>query len=231
MIDLAVKLRDLRPAGPSNRALPRALTVVVADEAPTVRGELRLALSAAEISVVAEAADGPAAARAALRHRPEVLVLDQCMGGPGGIAAIVEVRRGLPETAVLAFSAAEDEDSVLAAMRAGAHGYLLKGAAPEDIVRAVRGVAAGEAIFCHNVAHRVLSLIARPPATPLANLTAREREILQLVSAGLDNAHIARRLRLAPKTVRNHLCAIQAKLDGRPGPRAPRTQVTRTSAG
>jgi DNA-binding NarL/FixJ family response regulator len=98
-------------------------------------------------------------------------------------------------------------------MRAGARGYILKGAGQEDIVRAVRGVAAGEAIFGQNVAHRVLDLLATPRAPdPFPDLTTREREVLDLVAAGLGNAIIARRLHLAPKTVSNHISAIFAKL-------------------
>jgi len=108
----------------------------------------------------------------------------------------------------------DDDYSVLAAMRAGARGYVLKGAQQDEIVRAIQAVAAGEAIFGPGVARMVLGLVTTPPAAgePFGELTAREREVLDLIAAGARNAEIARRMSIAPKTVANHISAIFTKL-------------------
>ena len=163
--------------------------------------------------VVAEAGGGRAAIEAALRHKPDVLVLDLRMSEVSGIEAIREVLRSVPGMAVLVFTACDDDESVLTAMRAGVRGYILKCAADEDIVRAVRGVAAGEAIFGQDIAARVIDLLANPrPAHRMPNLTTRERTLLDLLAAGHGNAAIAARLQLAPKTVSNLISALIAKL-------------------
>ena len=108
----------------------------------------------------------------------------------------------------------DDDDSVFAAMRAGARGYVLKGAQQDEIVRAIQAVAAGEAIFGPGIARRVLGLVAAPPAAsePFPGLTGREREVLGLIAAGARNAEIARQMSIAPKTVANHISAIFTKL-------------------
>jgi DNA-binding NarL/FixJ family response regulator len=190
------------------------LTVLVADDHPGVVGHLRGLLSAVPgITVVGAAMSGPEAVELALRHRPDVLLLDLRLSELSGVETIREVRRELPGVAVLVFTACDDDDSVLTAMRAGVRGYLLKCAADEDVVRAVRGVAAGEAIFGSDIAARVIDLIANPRrSTPLPALTARERELLDLLTAGLGNATIAARLERAPKTVSNQISALVAKL-------------------
>jgi DNA-binding NarL/FixJ family response regulator len=122
--------------------------------------------------------------------------------------------RRLALTGRSARSMFDDDYSVLAAMRAGARGYVLKGAQQDEIIRAVHAVAAGEAIFGPGVARLVLGLVAAPPAAevPFQELTGREREVLDLVAAGVRNAEIARRMSIAPKTVANHISAIFAKL-------------------
>ncbi|WP_396278745.1 response regulator [Kibdelosporangium aridum] len=192
----------------------KELTVVLADDHPVVRGGLMALLSSVEgITVVAEATNGREAVEETVKHRPDVLLVDLQMPDLNGIAATREVLKAAPDVAVLVLTMFHDDESVVSAMRAGARGYILKGAGQEDIVRAVRGVAAGEAIFGQNVAHRVLDLLATPrTAEPFPDLTAREREVLDLVAAGLGNAVIARQLHLAPKTVSNHISAIFAKL-------------------
>jgi DNA-binding NarL/FixJ family response regulator len=131
-----------------------------------------------------------------------------------GIAATRQLRRVAPGAAVLVLTMFEDDGSVFAAMRAGARGYVLKGADQHEIVRAIGAVAAGEAIFGPGVARRVLDLLTSPPVAehPFAELTAREREVLDLIAAGLPNGNIAERLQLAPKTVGNHISSIFAKL-------------------
>ncbi len=191
------------------------LRVVLADDHPVVRAGLSALLgSLPEIEVVGVAADGQAAVKEVVVQRPDVAVLDLQMPQLDGFAAIREIRRVAPEVAVLVLTMFDDEDSLFAAMRAGARGYLVKGAEQDEIERAIRAVAAGEAIFSPGVAHRVLQYFAAPPpvADPFPELTAREREILDLLAEGLRNNVIATRLGLSPKTVANHLSATFAKL-------------------
>jgi DNA-binding NarL/FixJ family response regulator len=211
VLEHKVKLSD-RP--PASRPNPAGLTVLVADDHPGVVGHLRGLLSAVGgITVVADATSGPAAVELARRHRPDVLVFDLRVGEAGGIEIVRAIRHAVPDTAVLVFTACEDDVSVLTAMRAGVRGYILKCASDADIVRAVRGVAAGEAIFGQNVAVRALDLLTRPrDARPLPLLTGRERQLLDLLAGGHGNAAIAAELRLAPRTVSNLLSALVTKL-------------------
>jgi DNA-binding NarL/FixJ family response regulator len=192
-----------------------ALRVVLADDHPVVRAGLSALLaSLPDVEVVGVAADGHEAVKEVVVQRPDVAVLDLQMPQLDGFAAIREIRRVAPEVAVLVLTMFDDEDSLFAAMRAGARGYLVKGAEQDEIDRAIRAVAAGEAIFSPGVAHRVLQYFATPPpvADPFPELTAREREILDLLAEGLRNSAIATRLGLSPKTVANHLSATFAKL-------------------
>jgi DNA-binding NarL/FixJ family response regulator len=140
--------------------------------------------------------------------------MDIQMPGLTGIEATREIARVAPDVAVLMLTMFEDDDSVFAAMRAGALGYVLKGAPPADMIRAIASVAAGEAIFGTGVARRALTYLTRPRAESVAfpELTAREREVLDLIAAGITNAAIAARLGLAPNTVSNHISNIFAKL-------------------
>jgi DNA-binding NarL/FixJ family response regulator len=146
--------------------------------------------------------------------RPDVLVMDIQMPELSGLAATREISRVAPNVAVLMLTMFDDEDSVFAAMRAGARGYVLKGAQQEEIIRAIQAVAAGEAIFGPPVARRMLEFFATPPTTdaPFANLTSRERQVLDLLAAGARNADIARRMPIASKTVANHISAVFGKL-------------------
>jgi DNA-binding NarL/FixJ family response regulator len=189
--------------------------VVIADDHPLVRSGLRAALDPLEeVEVVAEAATGSAAVREAVLHRPDVVVMDLQMPGLSGIEATRELRRAVPEASVLVLTMFEDDDSIFEAMAAGARGYVLKGAEAREIARAIMAVAAGEAIFGPAVAARVLSFFATPPAppAPFPELTARERQVLDLLAAGRGNHQIAERLGLSAKTVANHLSAIFGKL-------------------
>jgi DNA-binding NarL/FixJ family response regulator len=189
--------------------------VVIADDHPLVRSGLRAALDPLEeLEVVAEAATGSAAVREAVLHRPDVVVMDLQMPGLSGIEATRELRRAVPEASVLVLTMFEDDDSIFEAMAAGARGYVLKGAEAREIARAITAVAAGEAIFGPAVAARVLSFFATPPAppAPFPELTARERQVLDLLAAGRGNHQIAERLGLSAKTVANHLSAIFGKL-------------------
>ena len=190
--------------------------VLIADDHPLVRQGLQAALAPLpEVEVVAEAATGQAAIREAVLHRPDVVVMDLQMPELNGIDATRELARAVPTAAVLVLTMYDDDDSVFAAMRAGARGYVLKGAEQQEIARAIAAVAAGEAIFGPAVAARVLTYFATPPATtsaPFPELTAREREVLDLLAAGRTNHQIADHLGLSGKTVANHLSAIFAKL-------------------
>jgi len=146
------------------------------------------------------------------------VVMDLHMPGVNGVEATRAILAAVPSTRVLVLTMFEDDDSVFAAMRAGASGYLVKGAQQDEILRAIRAVAAGEAIFGPSVARRILAFFAgaaavRPPAVPpFPDLTARELDVLDRIAAGLSNATIARELFISPKTVSNHITAIFAKL-------------------
>lgn len=192
-----------------------AVRVVLADDHPVVRDGLSALLSSVPgIEVVGTAATGREAVRAAVTQRPDVLVLDVQMPDLDGVAAAREIARAAPSVAVLMLTMFDDDDSVFAAMRAGARGYLLKGAAQEEIVRAIHAVAAGEAIFGPGVARRVLGVVsgAGVAAEPFPELTSRERQVLELLAAGMSTAAVGARLGLAAKTVTNHASALFAKL-------------------
>lgn len=189
--------------------------VVLADDHPVVRAGLAALLeSLPDIEVVGVADNGRSAVREVVLQRPDVAMLDLQMPDLDGFAATREIARVAPDVAVLVLTMFDDEDSVFTAMRAGARGYVVKGAEQEEIGRAIRAVAAGEAIFSPGVAQRVLRYFAAPPPTavPFPQLTSREREVLDLLAAALPNAEIASRLELSPKTVANHLSSIFAKL-------------------
>ena len=193
------------------------IRVVVADDHPVVRAGLSALLSSLpDVEVVGVAASGHAAIKEVRTLVPDVVVLDLQMPGLDGFAVTRELARATPSVAVLVLTMFDDDESVYAAMRAGARGYLVKGAEQEDIARAIRAVAAGEAIFSAGVAKRVLQFLSAPPAAvleePFPQLTARERDILDLLAAGLQNTVIADSLRIAPKTVANNVSSIFAKL-------------------
>ena len=191
------------------------LTVVVADDHAVVRAGLGALLSAVDgYELVGEAATGAEAVRAAVTLHPDVLIMDIQMPGMSGIDATREIGRVAPGVAVLMLTMFEDDESVFAAMRAGALGYVLKGASPTDMIRAIAAVAAGEAIFGTGVARRALTYLTapRPDTTAFPELTPREREVLDLIAGGLGNAAIATRLGLAANTVSNHISNIFGKL-------------------
>ncbi|GIG56331.1 DNA-binding response regulator [Longispora fulva] len=192
------------------------IRVVIADDHPVVRDGLRVLFSSLpDIELLAEAATGREAVRAAVTHQPHVLVMDLRMPDLDGVAATAEISRLAPDVAVLVLTMFDDDETVFAAMRAGARGYLVKGASQEDISRAITTVAGGGAVFGPGVARRVLNFFGNPSPTaqpPFPELTPREREVLDLIAAGLPNATIARRLGLAGKTVGNHISTIFAKL-------------------
>jgi len=192
------------------------VSVVVADEQPVVRRGLGALLSRnAAIAVAGEAATAREALRMAVLHRPDVLVLDSGLPGGHVDATVREVRRAAPGTAVLVFTAADDEDTVIAAVRAGARGYLLKNGTDDSIVRAVVALAHGETVLGPGVADRLIGRIGSRPAQfqdMFPELTAREQDVLELVAAGMGNTAIAARLHLSPKTIANHISVIFGKL-------------------
>lgn len=165
--------------------------------------------------IVAEATNGEEAIAAALEHRPDVVVMDVNMPGINGIEATRTIVQRCPSVGVLVLTMFEDDDSVFAALRAGARGYVVKGANEGEIVRAVHAVASGEAIFSGPVAARVLQFFSSARSASnvsFPELTDREREVLELIASGLDNVSIARRLTLSAKTVRNHVSNVFTKL-------------------
>ena len=192
--------------------------VLIADDHPLFRQGLRAALAdAGGIAVVGEVADGVAAVSAATDLGADVVLMDLHMPGGGGLDAIRQIAAACPQAAVLVLTMFDNDESLLTAMRAGARGYLVKGADRDDIVRAIQAVAAGEVVFGAGVAARALAFFAASPAggraaRPFPELTDREVEILQLIGQGMSNTAIAQRLTLADKTVRNHVSSVFAKL-------------------
>jgi DNA-binding NarL/FixJ family response regulator len=191
--------------------------VLLVDDHPVFRHGMRSLLEAVpDVEVVGDGRDGSEAVELAGRLRPDVVVMDLNMPGLDGVAATREICGALPDTGVLVLTMFEDDDSVFAAMRAGARGYLVKGADSPEVLRAIEGVAAGDAIFGPTVAQRVLGYLTRPLSSRderlFPDLTSREREILELIAAGSGNVTIAQRLFLSPKTVRNNVSNIFVKL-------------------
>jgi DNA-binding NarL/FixJ family response regulator len=191
------------------------IRVLVADDHPVMRHGLAALLDSLDnIEVVAQAADGSAAIKEATLHRPDVVLLDLQMPGVDGFEVLRSLSRTLPGTRICVLTMMQDDDSLFAAMRAGASGYLLKGAEQEDIERAVRGIAAGEAVFGPGVSQRVLARLTTPPraSEPFPELTPRERDVLELLAAGQPPRIVADQLGISPKTVANLVSSILNKL-------------------
>jgi DNA-binding NarL/FixJ family response regulator len=196
----------------------RPLRVVIADDHPLFRDGLR-ALIAVEpdLELVGEATTGQEAVDVVSRLQPDVVLMDIQMPDLGGIDASRAITAASPATGVLIVSMFEDEHLIVAAVRAGARGYVLKGARQDEVLRAIRAVGDGEAIFSRGIASRLLESVntTQPlvaPPTVFPELSEREREVLQLLARGEKNAAIAQRLVLSPKTVRNHVSTILRKL-------------------
>jgi DNA-binding NarL/FixJ family response regulator len=189
---------------------------MVVDDHPVFRmGMAGLLSSLGGIDVVAQAASGAEAVAAAGSTPMDVVLMDLHLGEESGIEATREIVRRHPEVRVLVVTMQEDDESVVASMRAGARGYLLKGASPEEVERALRAVANDEVILGAKVAARAMAAVTagRTAArVPFPELTDREREVLDLVARGFDNTTISRRLVLSPKTVRNHVANVLNKI-------------------
>jgi DNA-binding NarL/FixJ family response regulator len=191
------------------------IRVMIADDHPVVRHGLRALISSLPgMTVVAEAVTGLEAVREAQLSTPDVVIMDVQMPELDGAEATRRIRTAVPSVAVLVLTMHDDDDTVFTAMRAGAAGYLLKGAEQHEIERAIRAVVAGEAIFGARIAERVIGYLRSPPeaGTPFPALTPREREVLDRIAAGERNDAIASGLGLSVKTVSNHISSIFAKL-------------------
>ena len=192
-----------------------AIEIVVVDDHPVVRQGMRAMFEAAHLKVTGEAADGAEALRVVNETQPDVVVMDLAMPGMSGIDATRRLVASMPHLAVLVVSMSDDDESVFAAVRAGARGYVLKGSDPTDVVRAVQSVARGDAVFGPGLAARVLAFFSSPPpsAAPMfPELTDRERQVLGLLGRGLHNPENGRLLGVRPKTVRNHVSNVLSKL-------------------
>ncbi|MBA2691798.1 MAG: response regulator transcription factor [Rubrobacter sp.] len=192
------------------------IRVLIADDHPHFREGLRaLLLSTPDVEVVGEAGDGERVISLSAKLQPDVVLMDLHMPGVGGIEATRRVLHTSPHISVLVISMFEDEDSVFAALQAGARGYLLKGALKAEILRSIRAVYSGEAIFGPAIAKKLMQYFASPRPAPenlFPELTEREREILTFIAGHHTNPNIANRLHLSQKTVRNHASNIFTKL-------------------
>ena|SRR2546425_3155928 len=193
------------------------IRILIADDHPLYRDGLRAMLIAApETELVGEAATGDEAIAQAADLQPDVLLMDLQMPGTNGIEATRHIRQTSPHIAILVLTMFSDDDSVFTALRAGAQGYVLKGADRAELLRAILAVSRGEAIFSPAIAKRLMrhfaTLSAERMPTVFPELTDRERVILELIAQGRSNSEIATRLVLSPKTVRNHISNILSKL-------------------
>src|SRR2546423_1202918 len=193
------------------------IRILIADDSPLFRKGLNALLkSFADTDLVGEATTGEEAITFCARLQPDVILMDLKMPDVNGIEATRRIIQTSPHIGILMLTMFQDDDSVFAAMRAGARGYLLKGADQEEMLRAIRAVASGEAIFSRVIAQKLMHYFSSTrlsgPANIFPELTDREREILALIAQGHRNLEIAEQLTLSPKTVRNHVSNIFSKL-------------------
>lgn len=188
------------------------IRVVVVDDHPMFRAGVVASLAADPgVAVVAEGSSAADALRLAEHHSPDICLVDIAMPG-GGLNAAREITSAAPATRVVMLTVSEDEDDLLAAMKAGASGYVLKGAAASELLDVLRRVHAGDVYVAPGLAWGLLREMSRPRSAPLEELSAREREVLELVAAGLSNQEIGDRLGLAEKTIKHYMTSILGKL-------------------
>jgi DNA-binding NarL/FixJ family response regulator len=193
------------------------IRIIIADDHTLLRDGLKaLFASVPDIEVIGEAETGAGVITIADQLQPDVILMDIQMPGINGIQATRQIVEKHPDIGVIVVTMYKDDDSVFAAMRAGARGYILKGADQEEMLRAIRSVARGEAMFGPEIATRLVNFFSSPPSdlSPQAfpELTNREHEVLELIAQGLNNQAIASRLSISEKTVRNHISNIFNKL-------------------
>ena len=191
--------------------------VIVVDDHPLFReGVITSLRSSPDIEVVDQGSDADSALRLVHEHAPDVVLLDVTMPGGGGLEAARRISSTSPATKIIILTVSEDEDDLMAAMKAGASGYVLKGVSAPELIRVVKSVNAGEVYVAPSLAFALLQEMSRPrPADPLAELSARERQVLELVSNGLSNQEIGLKLGLAEKTVKHYMTNIMGKLQVR----------------
>jgi NarL family two-component system response regulator LiaR len=188
--------------------------IVIADDHPVVRQGLRAFLETQpEVEILGEASDGEEAVRQVERLLPDVVLMDVVMPKLDGIEAIRRIRAISPSTQAIVLTSFADDDKIVAAVRAGAAGYLLKDARPQELTGAIRAVARGEALLAPSVAARLMRELSRPNEDSAASiLTSRELDVLRLIASGRSNKEIAIDLVLSEKTVKTHVSNILAKL-------------------
>ena len=202
------------------------IRLLIADDHRLFREGVKALLgTAGDIEIAGEAEDGAATVQACQQLAPDVVLIDINMPGLNGIQATQQVLAHSPTTGVIMLTMLEDDASVFAAMRAGARGYILKGASPDEMLSAIRSVAEGQALFGPAIAIRLVNFFqelrytpsagsphASAPQSPFPELTERELEVLHLIARGYNNQEIAHKLVISPKTVRNHITSIFSKL-------------------
>jgi DNA-binding NarL/FixJ family response regulator len=195
--------------------MAHVVRVLLSDDHALIRGALRLMVERIEgVTVVAEAADGRAAVEQAIAHRPDIALLDITMREMNGIEALARIREAVPGTRVLILSSHESAEFVLRALRAGAQGYLVKGATPDELATAIREVMAGRAYLSPSVSGHVVSGVRERAfsESPLDALTPRQREILQMIAEGKSTKGIAAALDVSVKTAETHRAALMDRL-------------------
>jgi len=193
--------------------MSEAIRIVVADDHPLFLDGLVATLSADdELRVVAIVGDAEAAVHAVREHAPDIALLDVAMPG-GGLEAARQIAAASPATRLVMLTSSEDEDDLMAAMTAGARGYVLKGISGRELRAILKSIHAGRTYLAPGLAYGALKGLTRPPTrNPIDELTGREREVLALVASGLSNAEIGGRLGLAEKTVKHYMTSILGKL-------------------
>lgn len=194
-----------------------AIRVLVADDHKLFLEGLKALLASLEdFIVIGEAASGDEVIAKATTLQPDIILMDIQMPGPSGVEATRRILTESPHIGILMVTMYDDDESVFTAMRAGARGYLLKGADQAELTRAITAVASGEALFSPSIAARLMRFFSAPrpdlPMNAFPDLTGREREVLGLIAKGLGNPQIGRTLKISPKTVRNHVSNIFSKL-------------------